>query len=381
MHSFLQAWANWIWSAGILVGAVILALIVRTVFFTILRHFVKPASALGASLVRHGKTLSLWILPLIAVVGALPAAPLPYNALRPVRHALGLALIACVAWLIIMISDVTADAIVARYQLNVADSVMARKIQTQVRVLHRVVVVVVIVIAIAVMLMTFPEIREIGTSLLASAGLAGLIVGVAMRPTLSSLIAGIQIALTQPIRIGDSVVVENEWGWVEDIGSMYVVVRIWDNRRLVLPLSYFIDHPFQNWTRTSPELLGTVFLWVDYTTPIDELRDELARILKSSEKWKGEVCGLLVTDVSDHAMQVRALMDARNAGYLWDLRCHVREKLIQFLREHHPRCLPRLRGEFHMAAENGASGSRPSSGTPPLSDAHAPSTTEGLRST
>jgi small-conductance mechanosensitive channel len=381
MHIFLHNWTNWIWSAGILVGAVVLALVVRAVFLAILGHFIKPKSALGASLLRHGRKLSLWILPLLAVVGALPAAPLPPNVLHPVRHAIGLGLIASIAWLAILISDVTAETIAARYQVGMTDSLLVRKIQTQIRVLHRVVVVVIIIVALAVMLMTFPEIRQIGTSLLASAGLAGLIVGVAMRPTLSSLIAGIQIALTQPIRIGDSVVVENEWGWIEDIGSMYVVVRIWDNRRLVLPLSYFTDHPFQNWTHTSPELLGTVFLWVDYTTPVDELREELSRILKSTEKWKGDVCGLQVTDATDHAMQIRALMDARDASLAWDLRCYVREKLIQFLRERYSHCLPRLRGEFQMASQNGMGVSGTSTDASPLPGTHTPAINQPLRST
>jgi small-conductance mechanosensitive channel len=158
-----------------------------------------------------------------------------------------------------------------------------------------------------------------------------------------------QIALTQPIRIDDVVVVEGQWGWIEEIQSTHVVVRIWDLRRLVLPLSYFIEHPFENWTRTSADLLAYVFLWVDYTIPVDEVREELTRILKTTKKWKGSVNVLQVTDASEHAVQIRALMDAADSSLAWDLRCYVREKLIAFLQKNHPQCLPRLRGEFTTA--------------------------------
>lgn len=196
------------------------------------------------------------------------------------------------------------------------------------------------------MLMTFPAIRQIGAGLLASAGLAGLIVGMAMKNTLSSLIAGIQIAFTQPIRLEDAVVVEGEWGWIEQIEMTYVVVRIWDLRRLILPLSYFIEHPFQNWTRQSADLLGAVTLNVDYTVPVEEVRKELRRIVESTDKWKGEVCALQVTDADKQTIQLRALVDARDSGTAWDLRCYVREKLIQFLQDKYPHALPRLRAEF-----------------------------------
>jgi small-conductance mechanosensitive channel len=211
---------------------------------------------------------------------------------------------------------------------------------------HHIVVTVVVIVGLSIILMTFPAVKHIGMSLLASAGLAGLVVGMAMKSTLSSLIAGIQIAFSQPIRIEDSVVVEGEWGWIEEIGTTHVVVRIWDLRRLVLPLSYFIEHPFQNWTRGSTDLLGSVLLYVDYTIPVQELREELGRILKSTDKWKGGVCVLQVTDVSETSMQLRALMDARDAGSTWDLRCYVREKLIEFLQRRHPHALPKLRTEF-----------------------------------
>lgn len=280
-------------------------------------------------------------------MAALPEARLSENVLTPFERAAGLGIIAAIAWFVILISQIVSDLIFARYRIDLADNLAARRIRTQIEVLHRIVVVIVVVVALSIMLMTFPAIKHIGMSLLASAGLAGLVVGMAMKSTLSSLIAGIQIAFTQPIRIEDVVVVEGEWGWVEEIGTTYVVVRIWDLRRLVLPLSYFIEHPFQNWTRTSSDLLVNIVLYVDYTVPVDPVRAELRRIVESTNLWKGEVCVLQVTDATDKSIQLRALVDARDSSSGWDLRCLVREKLIQFLQEKHPNALPKVRAEFN----------------------------------
>lgn len=351
MQTFFTQWENWLWTAGIVAGAIILAFVARFALFAIISRLARhDRTLLKDSLIRRTEKHSHWIFPLLAVVTVLPAAPLPEKIMSPMQHIVGLVLIGSVAWLVILLSDVVTDVIEGRYRMDVADNLAARKIQTQIRVLHRVVTSVVVLVTIAIMLMTIPAVRQIGTSLLASAGLAGLVFGMAMRPTLSSLIAGIQIALTQPIRIDDAVVVEGEWGWIEDIGATFVVVRIWDLRRLVLPLSYFIEHPFQNWTRNSADLLGSVFLWVDYSVPVEELRQELTRILKSTDKWKGEVNVLQVTDTSEHTLQIRALMDARDSGLAWDLRCYVREKLVQFLQDRYPQCLPRFRAEFQTRA-------------------------------
>lgn len=342
----LKQWHPWLWSSIVLAGAVVLALASRFAVFVVLKRIDRHNQGVLHSAIRRGERASWLIFPLLGILIALPGVSLPQDILSAIQHAAGLGLIATTAWLAILVSEVAIGIISGRYRMDAAENLLARKVQTQLQLLHRIIVVVVVLVAFAVMLMTFPTIRTIGTSLLASAGLVGLIVGMAMRPTLASLIAGIQIALTQPIRIEDSVVVEGEWGWIEEIGATHVVVRIWDLRRLVLPLSYFIEHPFQNWTRTSADLLASVFLWVDYSVPIDEMRQELNRILKSTDNWKGDVCGLQVTDASDHAVQVRALMDARNASKAWDLRCYVREKLIQFLQQRYPDSLPRVRADL-----------------------------------
>ena len=351
-HAVMRHWQAVAWSAGLLAFAIICSLIVRwIVFFFLGRMAARQGSVIANSVVRHGKRLSWWFFPLLALLVALPGTSLPPRVMKPTQHAVGILLILVVAWLVILVSHVISDVLTARYQVDAGDNLLARKVETQLAVLHRVVAVVVILVALAIILMTFPAIRSIGASLLASAGLAGLVVGVAMKPTFSSLVAGIQIALTQPMRLEDVVIVEGEWGWIEEIHTTYVVVRIWDLRRLVVPLSYFIENPFQNWTRTSSDLLGTVLLWVDYTIPVQEIRSELERIVRTTKLWKGEVCVLQVTDASEHAIQIRALVDARDSGQAWDLRCYVREKLIDFLQQNYPQCLPRVRGEFQTTTD------------------------------
>jgi small-conductance mechanosensitive channel len=340
-------WRDLAWSAGLLAVAIVIALVVRVVvFWLLLRLTSRKGTLLGQSLVKHGQGPSHWIFPLLAVLVILPGLPLPPIVMSALEHITGLGLIVAIAWLAILLTEVTADVLSFRYRIDVADNLTARRVQTQFQMLHSIVMVLVIVIALSMMLMTFPDIRHIGISILASAGIASLVVGMAMKDTLANLIAGVQIAFAQPFRIGDAVVVESEMGWIEEIGMMYVVVRIWDLRRLVLPLSYFLDHPFQNWTRTSADLLGYTYLYTDYTVPVDAVRAELKRICEASPMWNGKVCGLQVSDSDAHTMQLRALMDTRNSSDAWDLRCLVREKLIDFLQKNYPGCLPRYRGEF-----------------------------------
>ncbi|HVB87974.1 MAG TPA: mechanosensitive ion channel domain-containing protein [Candidatus Dormibacteraeota bacterium] len=346
MHYLVIHWKSWALSAGILAGSILVALLFRWILFAIIDGLTKrEPTLLKDSIVRHSKNLARWILPLLAVVLAVPALPLPGIAKTAIQHAVGLALIGVVGWLVILVTDVVIDVFETRYRVDTADNLVARKVQTQLNVLRRILDVLIIFITVGVALMTFPAIHQIGTSLLASAGVAGIVVGLAMKPTLSSLVAGIQIALTQPIRIDDVVVVDNEWGRIEEIHTFFVVVRIWDLRRLVVPLTYFIEQPFENWTRTSADLLAYVLLWVDYSVPVDELRQEFTRLLETTPKWKGQVNVLQVVDANDHAIQVRALMDAPDSGQAWDLKCVVREGLIKFLQEKYPNSLPRYRGE------------------------------------
>ena len=344
---FARNWHSLLWSAGIVLAAILLALLARVLVLWALGRVARRRGALlGHSLVSHGKGPTRWIFPFLAVLMVAPGLPLPKNAMAAIEHITGLGLIAAIAWLAILFIDILSDVLTVRYRVDVADNLLARRIQTQFQMLHRISVILVVIVTVAIMLMTFPAIKHIGMSILASAGLASLVVGLAMKGTLSNIIAGVQIAFAQPFRLEDAVVVEGEWGWIEEIGTMYVVVRIWDLRRLVLPLSYFLDHPFQNWTRKSADLLGNVTIYTDYTVPVDAVRAELKRICESTPLWKGEVCAVQVTDADQTTIQVRALVDARNSGDAWDLRCLVREKLIDFLRRNYPESLPRHRAEL-----------------------------------
>jgi small-conductance mechanosensitive channel len=261
------------------------------------------------------------------------------------RHATSIAVIGGIGWLISRLIHASEEVLTARHRIEQADNLQARAVVTQLRLLRRVAVVLVYFLTAAAIVMTFPSIRQIGTSLLASAGIAGIVVGLAARPTLSSLIAGIQLALTQPIRIDDVVIIDGEWGRIEEVTTTYVVVRIWDQRRLIVPLSRFIESPFQNWTRRTAELIGTVFVHVDYTVPVDEVRREVKRILEESGMWDGKVWNVQVTDATERTVQLRVLVSAPDSGVAWNLRCHVREKLIEYLRKHHPQSLPRTRAE------------------------------------
>jgi small-conductance mechanosensitive channel len=354
VQHFTQDWNDMVKLAvvlGTLAAAIGGALIARYILFRVLHRLtLRKSSVLGLSLVKHGQRPTKWIFPLLAVLVVLPGLPLPADVMSALEHATGLGLIAAVAWLAIVAVDIAADVIAERYRIDVADNLTARRVQTQFQMIQRVLVVLVGTVALAVMLMTFPVIKHIGVSLLASAGLATLVVGMAMNATLSNLIAGVQIAFSQPFRLGDAVVVEGEWGWIEEVSMMFVVVRIWDLRRMVLPLSYFLTHPFQNWTRTNADILGNTIFYVDYSVPMDELRTELRRICESTKLWKGQVCVLQVTDSTEHTMQLRALMDARNSSDSWDLRCLVREGLIVYLRKNYPESLPRFRGEIGRGA-------------------------------
>jgi small-conductance mechanosensitive channel len=217
---------------------------------------------------------------------------------------------------------------------------------TQFRIIRRTLIFVLMVIGGAAILMTFPTIRQFGTSLLASAGIAGLIVGLAARPAIENLIAGIQLAITQPITLDDVVVIQGEWGRIEEITATYVVVRIWDQRRLIVPFTWILQQPFTNWTRTTADILGTVFIHADYTVPVQAVREELERIAEASDKWDSRVCGLQVTDSKAETLELRALVSAADSPSAWDLRCEVREKLVAFLQREHPDCLPRVRAEI-----------------------------------
>ena len=293
-----------------------------------------------------------WILIVLIVRLVLPAV-VPENYLSTAKHILSLFLIALVSLLFIKTAYILDEYVVSHFSIDVKDNLKARKVHTQLNVLKRIVIIVVCILALGTMLMTFDRVRQLGTTILASAGIVGIVVGMAAQRTIGTFIAGLQIAFTQPIRIDDVVIVENEWGRIEEITLTYVVVKIWDMRRLIVPITYFIEKPFQNWTRVSADLLGTVFVYVDYTVPVEVIREELQKILKDSQLWDGKVCVLQVTNTSEHTLELRALMSAPDASAAWSLRCLVREKLVEFIQKNYPESLPKLRASFQQPPQNG----------------------------
>lgn len=333
---------SWFIGLGLVAGAILLALFAyRVAVWLLCRAFGTRLPLIRVFIDRTSGPAQL-ALCLAAVALVLPLAPLDDAIRTPLMRLFVVAFIALIGWISIRIVDMSA----ARYLQNfrdVTENFVARKHVTQVRVFKRVTDTVIVIITVSAALMTFDSVRQYGVSLFASAGAAGIIVGLAARPLLSNLIAGLQIAITQPIRIEDAVIIENEWGWVEDIAATYVVIRLWDWRRMVVPLSYFIEKPFQNWTRDTASLIGVIALHVDYRADVPRIRRWLEGAVKEAKLWDGAVVNLQVIDADSRTIELRALVSARNAPQSWDLRCEMREKLIAFIRDEMPEALPRER--------------------------------------
>jgi small-conductance mechanosensitive channel len=276
---------------------------------------------------------------------ALPTAPLEPDARGIVFRILVLMTLALIGWAAVKAVNTAASLYLMRFRIDVEDNLLARKHVTQVRILVRVLDGLLVLVTIGAALMTFESVRQYGVSLFASAGVAGIVAGLAARPVLSNLIAGVQLAVTQPIRIDDAVVVENEFGTVEEITSTYVVVKLWDLRRLIVPLTYFIEKPFQNWTREGSAIVGSVLLYLDYSAPIARIREKAAEIAAQSKLWNRQVVNVQVTDATESTIQVRILISANSAPAASDLRSEMREKLIDFLQRECPQALPRRRQE------------------------------------
>jgi small-conductance mechanosensitive channel len=327
----------------LMVIAAIIALVLHALVIRSLARFTRARQPFVHTLITATKGPTRLAVLIMALTAALPAAPIAPQLGAALTKIFVLATIILVGWVAITAVNMAADLYLSRFRLDVADNLLARKHITQVNILKRSAITLVTVVTAAAALMTFETVRQYGVSLFASAGVAGLVVGFAARPVLSNMIAGVQMAITQPIRIDDVVIVEGEWGRIEEITSTYVVVCIWDLRRLIVPLTYFIEKPFQNWTRASAELLGTVFVYVDYTVPVDRVRAKVEEIVKASPLWDGKVVGVQVTDAKPDTLEVRALASAKNSGDIWNLRCELREKLIDFLQREYPGALPKQR--------------------------------------
>lgn len=339
---------GFILSTGILVGSILVGLFVQFLLIRILKVIGKKSeSILFQSLARHLRGPLILLFPLIALNLSVSILDLSADSLDMVRHAFSILLTITVSWLVTKFILVIEDIVIERYSISAPDNLRARKIQTQMVFFKRAVIIFIGIIALAIILTSFDKVRQLGATILASAGVAGIIIGFAARQSIATMIAGLQIAITQPIRLDDVVIVENEWGRIEEITLTYVVVRIWDLRRLILPITYFIEKPFQNWTRTSADILGTVYLYVDYTVPVDKVREELHQILLQSSFWNGEVWNLQVTGATEKTVELRALMSASDASNAWNLRCEVREKLLDFFQKSFPDSLPKIRGTFN----------------------------------
>jgi len=343
----INDWA--LWFLGILVLAGVIGhLLIYRILLALAR---RTKSVMDDLCIKHCYRPLQWIVILLIVRLVLPVG-LSEEYLATAKHTLSLFFIGLVSLLLVKTVYILDEYVVSRFNVDIKDNLRARKIHTQLNVLKRIVIIIVCILALGTMLMTFEKVRQLGTTILASAGIVGIVVGMAAQRTIGTFIAGLQIAFTQPIRIDDVVIVENEWGRIEEITLTYVVVKIWDMRRLIVPITYFIEKPFQNWTRVTADLLGTVYVYVDYTVPVEAVRVELQRILKDSELWDGKVCVLQVTNTSEHTLELRALMSAPNASTAWSLRCHVREKIVEFIQKNYPESLPKLRASFQQPPQN-----------------------------
>ncbi|MBJ6125508.1 mechanosensitive ion channel family protein [Microvirga splendida] len=347
LERWQNLWPDWLISIAFLSVAAILLLFLHSLIMSALQWALRGRLAeFGRKLLNRigpPTRLGLLVLGLGVMLQAVPDRGPGYQVLE---WGLLFGFIIFLGWSAITIVNTASEIYLRRALRGSEDSVLSRKLLTQVRLLRRIVVFGLGFLTLSAMLMTIPSVRQYGVSLFASAGVAGLAIGLAARPMLSSLIAGVQLAITQPVRLGDEVLVEGEFGTIEEIQTTYVVIRLWDWRRLVVPLSYFMEKPFQNWTRQTSSILGSVFWYLDYSTPIEAVREKFQELLKASELWDGQVGLLHVTDTKERTIELRGLMSAASSGNSANLRHEIREKLITWLQETYPHALPRERIEF-----------------------------------
>ena len=341
-------------------AAIVLSNVVHYVLFRILRRKEAQSTTLGWGLQRHLGRPARAIFLLTCLMAVLPSLPdLPFNLAAILRQGFIMALVLSLGWFAVGLVYVLQDATLRRFDINAEDNIQARRVHTQFQLFRRLLIGFVVILTAGALLWSFddPRIWHYGSGLLASAGVASLILATAAKSTAANILAGLQIAFTEPIRIDDVVVVQGEWGRVEEINSAYVVIKIWDLRRLIVPLSYFIENSFQNWSREATDIMGTAFLYVDYSVPVEALRAQLDAIVHPHPLWDGKVCGLQVTNLSEKTMELRCLMSSHNASRNFDLRCDVREQMTAFIRDHYPNAFPTTR---FAALANSPEGSFPS---------------------
>lgn len=349
------------WLTGLQMGLRGLLIVLVSIPIAVLVHFLlysalrrlqqwRPRFS-GEVMIRHTSRPALALFILLGVTLALEWVEIPDWCADTIHHAMEVSYIAAFTWLTISLLDIVHAFVVRHLPENIQDDVRARRIRTQVYLLRQIVIWLIVFIGFAAILMTFPSIRNVGAGLFASAGVAGLVLGMAARPTLGNLIAGIQIALSQPIRIDDSVVVDGQSGRVIEVNTTYVVIRLGDLRHMIVPISHFIEKPFENWTRYSSDMIGAVLLQMDYTVPVEELRRQYETVLQSSPLWDGKTMLVQVTDFKESTVEIRFLMSAASSSAAFELRCYVREKMLDYLQREHPSALPKVRSEVALTSK------------------------------
>lgn len=333
------------------IGAIILGFLLKYLITKGFKFFARYWATVQLNAVIKHLTVPIGaLLPLLLLNLSLNYMVLGANTKAQLNKILEISITINFAFILIGCLKVLQDIVTDKYSYNKEDNLKERKIRTQLQFVRRFVEVLIVLVTIAIVLLSFENMKKIGTGLLTGVGIGGIIIGFAAQKSLGNLLAGFQIAFTQPIRIDDVVIVEGEWGRIEEITLTYVVVSLWDQRRLILPITYFIEKPFQNWTRVSSQLLGTVFLYLDYTAPIQPLRDQLTRLLTNNPLWDKRVNVVQVTDNKESTIEVRLLMSAKSSSHAFDLRCYVREQMITFINENYPESLPKTR--FELGNEN-----------------------------
>ncbi|WAC40927.1 mechanosensitive ion channel family protein [Pedobacter sp. SL55] len=337
-------WPQWVKILMLCLFITLITLIFKWILTFVIKKTNKESGySVIHSFLKHLSSPLNFLLPLFFINAFLPYFGMDSAVLQGVRRWLDMLLVASFAYLLITMLRVLEDFVYHAYKLEKADNLKERKIRTQLQFVRKVAVSLVVIIAIAIILLSFDGVRKIGAGLLTGVGIGGIIIGFAAQKSLGNFLAGLQIAFTQPIRIDDVLVVEGEWGRVEEITLTYVVLNIWDQRRLILPINYFIEQPFQNWTRNTSEILGTAFFYVDPTFSVDALRAELERVLANSSLWDQRVGILQVTDIKENVVELRALVSAEDSGQAFDLRCEVREQLLKFIKANAQNELPKTR--------------------------------------
>jgi small-conductance mechanosensitive channel len=351
MKDLVEEWSGRIqpfaWNLIIVAAAIIIGLAAKFIIKSILNYNKKHTDySLFLSIIVHFSRPMNHFVPLLMLNLMEPLMVLNPQYDLILSRTVEIGLIISFAIVLISAINIFEDYVYHTYDLNKDDNLKERKVRTQMQFVKRLLASVIIFVAIAVILLSFDNVRKIGAGLLTGVGIGGIIIGFAAQKSLGNLLAGFQIAFTQPIRIDDVLVVEGEWGRVEDITLTYVVLNIWDQRRLILPINYFIEKPFQNWTRNTSEILGTVFLYLDYNTPVDALRTEFERLLTTTPLWDKRVKVIQVTDAKANCMEIRVLVSARNSSHAFDLRCYIRENLVKFVKDNYPGSLPLNRVEM-----------------------------------